>query len=126
MEELLAKLKKNQGQGKANGVPEVSLQDVRKAVEKLSVLGGGFRLIKVAEKSEYVVSVPMELNTDHESLLEEAAHNEYIDEESFTVSHGWSQERFERVLTPLMHESMLWVDTTEEGWTCYMLPPMGE
>ena len=122
MEELLAKLRKHHGKGKASSTTEVSLQDVHKAVEKLSVLGGGFRIIKMASNVEYVVSVPMELNIDHEELLDEAQINEYIEEASFTATHGWSGERFHIVITPLMHESMLWLDE-HDGESRYMLPP---
>ena len=62
-------------------------------MEKLSVLGGGFRIIKMASNTEFIVSLPMELNTDHEELLDDAQTNEYIEEASFIAAHCWSKER---------------------------------
>ena len=125
MEELLAKLKKHHGKDKASSTTEVTVLDIHKAVEKLSVLGGGFRIIKMASNAEFVVSLPMELNTDHEELLDDAENNEYIEEASFTAAHSWSKERFHMVLTPLVHESMLWLDE-HNGQIRYMLPPSGD
>ena len=70
----------------------MTVQDIHKAVEKLSVLGGGFRIIKMASNAEFIVSLPMELNTDHEELLDDAQSNEYIEEVSFITRHCWSRE----------------------------------
>ena len=123
MEELMSKLKSGGTFTKASvSIRNVSLVDVRKAIEKLAVLGGGFRVVKTGNGAEFILSVPMELNVDHEELIEEAENNEVIAEETFMRTHGWSKERFHMVISPLLHEGMIWVD--EHGpVTSYMLPP---
>ena len=121
IEDLMKKLKGRGASASTLACNNVSLVDVRKAIERLAVLGGGFRIVKMGAGAESVLSVPMELNIDHEELIEEAENNEMVIESTFIRSHGWSRERFQMVISPLLREGMLWVDT-HEGITSYMLP----
>ena len=47
----------------------VGLDDVRRAIEKLSVLRSGYKLVTVGDRL-MVQSVPYELNHDHTTLLD--------------------------------------------------------
>lgn len=122
MYDLMKKLTNDIGVSSSATKQNLSVVDVRKAIEKLAVLGGGFRVVKMGNGGEFVLSVPMELNVDHEELIEAAENEEMIVEASFRRTHGWSGERFHMVISPLLHEGMIWVDQ-HNGVTSYMLPP---
>ncbi|CAM9296297.1 unnamed protein product [Chrysoparadoxa australica] len=62
--ELLQKLQAKRSRHRQS----VDLDDVKRAVSKLKVLGGGFGLLQLGATS-MVVSVPRELNADHSALL---------------------------------------------------------
>ena len=110
MYDLMKKLTNDIGVSSSATKQNLSVVDVRKAIEKLAVLGGGFRVVKMGNGGEFVLSVPMELNVDHEELIEAAENEEMIVEASFRRTHGWSGERFHMVISPLLHEGMIWVD----------------
>jgi len=121
----------------------VSEDDVARAVGKLSILGGGFGLIKL-QALTMVMSVPLELNADHTSVLAFAATQRgRVSPLQLTAPAaaagtrqgseaggaaggqergaaagglGWALERAERALQRLAAEGMAWVDThTESG-----------
>lgn len=93
-------------------VQTVSIEDMKRAVEKLSVLGSGFKLVEFrgTSKETFVVSVPMELSRDHEDLMNMAQEHGYY---SLTLmkSMGWTKERFNRATHTLMQDGMVWIDT---------------
>jgi ESCRT-II complex subunit VPS22 len=90
--------------------------DVLRSIEKLSALGGGFRIININNK-QFILSIPLEINNDHEILLKVAHEVEQntpndsgITQNLLLMKHGWSNERFHHVLTPLLYEGIVWVD----------------
>jgi hypothetical protein len=42
---------------------------VYRAIEKLACLGNGYRILNLDEHQKLLVSVPIELNTDHSDVL---------------------------------------------------------
>lgn len=115
----------------------ISAEDVRKAVDKLAVLGGGYRIVALDKGEAYLLSVPVEMNNDTTSVLTR------LSSPAFTVpsaaaSHpksgsfacvfatasqlqsnlgpGWdtSRPRVESCLRSLVKDGMAWVDD-EEG-----------
>ena len=100
---------------------KIEEQDVMRSIEKMSVLGGGFRVIKIGSEN-FVLSTPLEISTDHETLISEAqmGHNQ-LTEELFVSKYGWSSERFMLGITPLMHEGIVWVDDFH-GEKTFQLP----
>ena len=106
---------------------KISNDDIRIAISKISVLGGGFRVMNVRSNSTkkvnsngdrerdegaMVVSVPTELNPDQTLILSRAQ-----DSSSGSLEHneivsmlGESQDRAHHTLKTLLQEGMLWVD----------------
>lgn len=102
---------------------ELSMEDLNRAVEKLVVLGGGFKLIKIAG-NPMIVSVPIEMNTDHEYVIAAASDDDgFVTEELMRRLHGWTAERFATIIHPLLHEGIVWVDE-HQGVTRYYFPSM--
>lgn len=113
LNELLRILRSSHAQHK-----ETNEDDVRRATRKLSILGNGFRILEVGGLS-MVVSVPLELNKDHEELLEISQDNidsfghAIVSFECMRASRGWTQERFIVVINTMMTEGLVWLDYHE-------------
>ena len=61
----------NQAAKRGRHASKVSRDDMQRAIEKLGILGGGFKIVPVGARV-MVVSVPYELNTDHATVLAQA------------------------------------------------------
>jgi ESCRT-II complex subunit VPS22 len=96
-------------QAKSQRKKLADITDVQRSIEKLAVLGGGFRVIHIGRQA-YVVSTPTEINTDHRVLLEFAQSSGGITASLLKRRAGWTEERFSMVITPLLFEGILWVD----------------
>lgn len=106
MPELLGRLRQKQSRSRQ----EASVDDVRRAVSKLKVLGGGFKLLEVG-CSTMVVSVPVELNQDHSQVLAVAqAHGGAVTIPLLLGTLLWDQDRAVRAVDRLVAEGMAWVD----------------
>ena len=88
---------------------EVSSADINRAVEKISVLGNGFRIVQIMG-NPMVLSLPMELNKDHEDIINEAQDEGFVNEQSMSRSCGWSSERFNITIRPLLQDGIVWLD----------------
>ena len=88
----------------------VSLEDIYRAVDKLSILGNGFKIVEVSGK-QMLISIPLELNYDQQTLFSEAQDNGFISLQMLISLHGWSHERFKIALEPLLHDGMIWIDS---------------
>lgn len=98
---------------------DLSIEDLMRAVEKLAVLGGGFKLIKIAG-NPMIVSVPLEMNTDHEYVIAAASdEGGFVTEELMRGLHGWTADRFHTIIAPLLQEGIVWVDKCNSGTTYY-------
>jgi len=121
LDDMLSMLRANissSSNGSSSTSSVVSAEDVKRAVDKLSVLGGGFRIMSIGGRP-FIISVPVELNRDHEELVEEAQKNEYVSERTFVECYGWTHERFSFAITPLLREGIVWVDEHEGTLTFY-------
>jgi len=54
---------------------ELSIYDIKKAIEKLMILGNGFKLVENSGNC-LLISVPLELNIDHEYVLSAGSDND--------------------------------------------------
>jgi ESCRT-II complex subunit VPS22 len=106
LSELHSKVRQKRG----NLKQEVLREDVQRAIEKLSVLGNGFKLVQVRGREPLVFSVPMELNHDHDELLTEVQNNGFVTFTAMQTFYGWTFERFHNTIEPLLQEGMLWLD----------------
>ncbi|KAI1268541.1 EAP30/Vps36 family-domain-containing protein [Xylariaceae sp. FL1019] len=101
--------------GRMEGAPEVTEDDVLRAVGTLKPLGSSYSVIPVGKKS-YVRSVPKELNTDQRSVLEAAQVLGYVSISMLMDNLRWTRARSQTVLEDLLGEGMLWVDKQAPEW----------
>jgi ESCRT-II complex subunit VPS22 len=100
----------------------VSEDDIVRAIRKLKVLGGGFDLVGVGSLA-FVRSVPGELNTDKNRVLELAHAQGYVSRAGAAQSTGWSRQRVEEVLAALLKEGLAMLDEgAPDGVALYWFP----
>lgn len=102
---------------------EIEEEDVLKAIEKLSKLGGGIKAIPSA-KTYIVQSVPSELSMDSTVVLLQAQERGgHVDLSSLITAHKWSNERATKVINQMIMEGVVWIDNqTPNGETFYWFP----
>jgi ESCRT-II complex subunit VPS22 len=106
VQEILKILNKNTADERNKIVKE----DILRSIDKVKILGSGFRLTNIRQSS-FIISVPMEINVDHEILMEVAQSNGgMFSFELLQSIHGWPKERFDYMVNPLLQEGMIWVD----------------
>ncbi|KAI0127807.1 EAP30/Vps36 family protein [Xylariales sp. AK1849] len=101
--------------GRMEGAPEISEDDVLRAVGTLKPLGSSYSIIKVGNKS-YIRSVPKELNTDQSAVLEAVQVLGYVSVSMLMINLKWTRARSQTVVEDLLGEGMLWVDKQGEEW----------
>lgn len=107
--EVLEKIRSSGAKSRSS----VSIEDIQRAVEKLAVLGSGFRILPIGN-TLMIVSVPVQLNKDHELLLE-IARSSGNGSVSWSVvqAQQWTRERFHLNINDMLKHGMLWVDMGE-------------
>lgn len=121
LRELLQRL---QTKGNRKNRQDVSADDVRRATDKLQVLGSGFTVIKIG-RTTMVVSVPQELSSDHSAVLHLAEASGRVTEAEILEKLRWDGARPLRVLNELMQEGMAWVDSDGGGdQAAYFFPSL--
>ncbi|KAI1486161.1 EAP30/Vps36 family protein [Biscogniauxia mediterranea] len=101
--------------GRMEGAPEVTEDDVLRAVGTLKPLGSSYSIIKVGNKS-YIRSVPKELNTDQSAVLEAAQVLGYVSVSMLMINLRWTRARALTAVEDLLGEGMLWVDKQADEW----------
>ncbi|KAI1331133.1 EAP30/Vps36 family-domain-containing protein [Xylariaceae sp. FL0255] len=101
--------------GRMEGAPEITEDDVLRAVGTLKPLGSSYSVIKVGNKS-YIRSVPKELNTDQSSVLEAAQVLGYVSVSMLMINLRWTRARAQTAVEDLLGEGMLWVDKQAPEW----------
>lgn len=118
----------------SNAPPPATLEDIRIAIQQLSVLGGGFRTVQLPSSSSdgsgssggstdasatttMVISVPTELDNDHMQILSIAQqHDDGSSTNGITIEQlqsrtKWnSTARVQRAIDLLLQEGMAWID----------------
>mmetsp|Transcript_2142 Transcript_2142/g.2267 ORF Transcript_2142/g.2267 Transcript_2142/m.2267 type:complete len:241 (+) Transcript_2142:146-868(+) len=107
---------------KGGSIQTISTADIIRAVEKLTVLGKGFRIVDIMGNS-MVLSLPIELNKDHEEIIKEVQDAGSVTEMTMTITNGWSIERFDIAIRPLLQDGIIWVDDFK-GERFYLLPSL--
>jgi len=101
---LLKYVKRRRG----NGATDISEDDIMRSVKKLKVLGSGFEVSSFGTQT-MVRSVPVELNKDHNLLLEKAQTRGYVSKAELEQS-GWSTERSKAALQHMLKEGLALLD----------------
>lgn len=100
---------------------KISEDDVLRAIDKIAVLGNGFRVLRIGGKS-MIVSIPLEISNDATDLMTVAQQHEgLISLRLMTSQYGWLPERFNLAVTPLLSEGILWLDVYN-GEVSYYFP----
>ena len=105
---------------------EVTMKDLRKAVDSIHKLGSDFRIIHTGNK-RVICSVSIELNADHMGVLKHAEENQG----NFTYSsltrampqYG-DRERFERAINNLIMDGLCWEDEQNGAEMAYWFPSL--
>mmetsp|Transcript_9437 Transcript_9437/g.14221 ORF Transcript_9437/g.14221 Transcript_9437/m.14221 type:complete len:223 (+) Transcript_9437:1-669(+) len=105
IKELFDTIRASPGRSKQH----LSKEDIKRAIERISILGNGLKMIEVSGRT-MVVSTPMELNNDHEHVFTIASEQGYVSEEMLVSQYGWSRERFYGVINVLAQEGVVWID----------------
>jgi len=102
---------------------DISIDDLLRAIEKLSKLGSGLRAIP-SGKTFIVQSVASELSMDNVSIAQRAQENGgHVDKVLLAASFGWSRERIDKCLNDMVMEGLVWVDSqTPDGNAWYWFP----
>lgn len=100
---------------------DIETDDLLRAIDKLKVLGEGFRVISCG-KSYIVQSVPAELSVDHTSVIQKANGTGYVTVSSLIEDFQWEKLRAERALEELIREGLVWVDEQNRGEPSYWFP----
>ncbi|KAI1107274.1 ESCRT-2 complex [Jackrogersella minutella] len=101
--------------GRMEGAPEISDDDVLRAVATLKPLGSSYSVIRVGNKP-YIRSVPKELNTDQSAVLEAVQVLGYVCVSMLMVNLRWARARAQTAVEDLLGEGMLWVDKQAPEW----------
>lgn len=117
LEELKQYLKANTAIGKKNAISD---DDIARAVEKLAILGNGFKIVLIKE-AKYLLTVPMELNTDHDDVFSIAEEGGFVSAELMVRRLGWTAVRFEVIINKLLREGIVWIDS-KDGVNLYYFP----
>lgn len=108
LEELREKVSKSRSN--RNKQETITNDDIMRAVDKVKILGEGFRVIPT--QGRYIIqSVPAELSMDHTSVLELAEKSSgYTSITCIRNNLKWTDERAKKALEDLVKESLAWVD----------------
>lgn len=101
--------------GRMEGSPEVSEDDVLRAVGTLQPLGSAYAVVRLGNKA-YIRSIPKELNTDQTAVLEAVQLLGYVAVNMLMLNLRWSRARAQTALDDLLGEGMLWVDKQAAEW----------
>jgi ESCRT-II complex subunit VPS22 len=89
----------------------VTEDDLRRAVALLEPLGNGVRLVQVGKRT-MLISVPLELSSDHTTILDIAHDNKgKVSLHTLETRLNWDRERIQRALQLLQSQGMAWLDT---------------
>ncbi|KAK9842946.1 hypothetical protein WJX74_004716 [Apatococcus lobatus] len=99
----------------------ISEDDILRAIGKLKALGSGFAVERIG-KQALVRSVPGELNTDKNKLLELGQATGYISEQETRHKAGWTERRFDENIQALLREGLAMVDDSPGGGRLFWFP----
>jgi len=100
----------------------VSLDDIKRAIQTLEPLGGGYQIVNLGSKL-LVQSVPEELDADQAVALLLAQTTGYFTAEQLQEKHRWPEQRVHKVVETLLCSGICWLDIKpESGQRLYWIP----
>lgn len=98
---------------RSTNAPEVTTDDVLRALSKLHVLGGGLRVMRNGSRiDDYVVqSVARELSADDQTVLQLAQSNHGWFDRSLLASRlSWNDQRIAQFVRHMIMDGLVWID----------------
>lgn len=96
-------------------VNEVSLDDCKRAIKKLSMLGNAFTLISMNNGRYMIQSLPEGMGVDHTQVLKLAENsNGIVSARSISDELKWDETRVDNVINFLVKEGIVWLDVVYE------------
>ena len=124
--ECLALLKQLRAGAASKNSEEVTMKDLRKAVDSIHKLGSDFRIIHTGSK-RVICSVALELNADHMAVLKHAEeHKGTFTYSSLTraLPQYSDRDRFGRAIHTLIQDGLCWEDEQNGAETAYWFPSL--
>lgn len=122
LDDLLRRLEATRGRMKIGGTTSgsISVEDVRKAVEKLRVLGTSYAMCKVGGE-DALLTVPVEVSSDHLSALDACGSaalmgGRKVSEAGLAAALRWDAGRARRALNFLHLEGFCWFDEVDSTY----------
>jgi len=102
---------------------EISVDDVLKAIDKLSKLGSGLRVMSCG-KTHIVQSIASELSLDQNTVIQKAqSGNGSISLPMIVKDLQWTDERARKAINDMVMEGVVWIDRqSATGHTLYWFP----
>jgi len=111
-------------QKRSKGSQAISVDDIQRAAQKLKVLGNGFQVISIGNQ-KMVQSVPLELNTDHTTIIVIAQEKKFVTYSQLQSELKWTKDRIQPVMDYLLKQGMVWIDNqSESNETSYWFPSL--
>lgn len=102
---------------------DLGFDDLLRAIDKLRILGEGFRTISCGSTREYIVqSVPAELSVDHTKVIQKAGSTGFVTLSILMDEFQWEKMRAEKAIFDLIREGLIWVDEQYQGEPSYWFP----
>lgn len=105
---------------KKNDKPQISEDDIVRAIKTLKPLNGGYEMIHIGNR-KLVRSVPKELDKDQSALLLLAQKTGYVNYEMIETNLKWNKERIDTATQHLLHDGLAWLDS-HENIDSYWIP----
>lgn len=102
---------------------EISVDDLLRAIDKLSKLGSGLKVLSCG-KTYIVQSIPSELSLDQNAVIQKAQSNNGCVIVSVIVAElKWTEERATKAVNDMIMEGLVWIDKqSPTGETWYWFP----
>ena len=88
----------------------ISIDDIKRAIDKVKVLGNGFGLITIGDDREMIKSVPIELNRDHCAILNICNDTACTTIIQLKKALNWPIYRIEETLDLMLQQGLAWID----------------
>lgn len=99
----------------------IEFDDMLRAIDKLRVLGDGFRTIQCGR--QYIIqSVPAELSIDQTKVIQKASDTGYVTISDLIGDFGWEKLRAQKAIDDLIREGLIWVDEQFRGESSFWFP----
>jgi ESCRT-II complex subunit VPS22 len=123
--ELLSRLiqSRNSAKQKSKSELEITVDDLLRAIDKLSKLGSGLKVIPCG-KTFIVQSIASEISLDQNSIIQKAQTNKGCVDINIIVNDlKWTEERALKAINDMIMEGIVWIDKqTPNGQTLYWFP----